>query len=60
MQFYVSDKRIVLQRMMEKVLKEALTELNPSKEAVALVLKKYTLPSHPLSLKTFLPAAYPV
>lgn len=57
-QFYLSGTRIVLQCMIENVLQEALTELNPSKVAVALVLKKYTLPSHLLKLKTLLPAAH--
>ena len=30
-QFYLSDTRIVLKCMIEKVLQEALNELNPSK-----------------------------
>lgn len=59
-QFYLSDTRIVLQCTVQNVLKEALTELNPSRVAVALVLKKYTLPSHYLLLKTLLPATHPV
>lgn len=57
-QFYLSDTRIVLQCVMEKVLKEALIGLNLSKVAVALVLKKYPLPPHHLLLKTLLPATY--
>lgn len=39
-QFYLSDARTVLQFTVQNVLKEVLTELNPSRVAVALVLKK--------------------
>lgn len=59
-QFYLSDTTIVLQCMVQNVLKEAFTELNPSRVAVALVLKKGTLPSHYLLLKTLLPAISPM